>query len=254
MVTGIVAFFFFSVILVICISLFYRRYQKLRAQYDSLYQSFRNLETLNNRLRAARHDFLNHLQVINGLAELDDMDGLKEYLSPLTEKLMLSQKALKTSRPAVNALLMAKMDEAKRKEIPVMTEVKSDLKNIPIEDWELCKILANLIDNAITAQENAVGNENKRFISIDISEDKDHYCFVIANGGPEIPPSLRKEIFREGFTIKKEAGHGMGLAIVSRVLNEAGGSIDIYSVSGHTEFRVKLPKQPCSPQVRRRIL
>ena len=60
-------------------------------------------------------------------------------------------KALKTSKPAINALLKAKMGEAEGKSIDVYVEVKSDLKELHVADWEVCKVLSNLIDNAMTA-------------------------------------------------------------------------------------------------------
>ena len=92
-------------------------------------------------------------------------------------------KALRTSKPAINALLKAKMDEASSKEIDLYVEVKSDLQNLLIEDWELCKVISNIIDNAITALQEKI---NDKKILLDITEDRERYWFSIANNGPII--------------------------------------------------------------------
>ena len=149
-------------------------------------------------------------------------------------------KALRTSKPAINALLKAKMGEAERKHIDVYVEVKSDLKELRVADWEICKVLSNLIDNAMTALE--AGDYEKK-IEIDITETKEEYVFSISNNGPVIPIEVQEHIFKQGFTTKREEGHGMGLFIVQNVLKENAGSISLTSKEEETTFVVKFRKE-----------
>ena len=225
--------------LVGCIIVFVTIYTRLRQQYDALHSSYRDLERLNSDLRAQRHDYLNHLQVVYGLMELEEYDELKTYLAPIYKGMMKTGKALKTRNPAVNALLRAKMEEAESKGIDFYVEVSSDLSGLTVEPWELCKVLANLMDNAITALE-AIPSEKK--LRVDIGEDRDSYRFSVANNGPAIPEELQESIFREGFTTKKESGHGMGLSIVTQVLKTYKGTISLSSTEEETVFRIRIPK------------
>lgn len=225
--------------LVGCIIVFVTIYTRLRQQYDALHSSYRDLERLNSDLRAQRHDYLNHLQVVYGLMELEEYDELKNYLAPIYKGMMKTGKALKTKNPAVNALLRAKMEEAESKGIDFYVEVTSDLSGLKAEPWELCKVLANLMDNAITALE-AIPSEKK--LRVDIGEDRDSYRFSVANNGPAIPEELQESIFREGFTTKKESGHGMGLSIVTQVLKTYKGTISLSSTEEETVFRIRIPK------------
>ncbi len=225
--------------LVGCIIVFVTIYTRLRQQYDALHSSYRDLERLNSDLRAQRHDYLNHLQVVYGLMELEEYDELKTYLAPIYKGMMKTGKALKTRNPAVNALLRAKMEEAESKGIDFYVEVSSDLSGLTVEPWELCKVLANLMDNAITALE-AIPSEKK--LRVDIGEDRDSYRFSVANNGPAIPEELQESIFREGFTTKKESGHGMGLSIVTQVLKTYKGTINLSSTEEETVFRIRIPK------------
>ena len=225
--------------LVSCIAVFVTIYTRLRQQYDALHSSYRDLERLNSDLRAQRHDYLNHLQVVYGLMELEEYDELKTYLAPIYKGMMKTGKALKTRNPAVNALLRAKMEEAESKDIDFYVEVTSDLSGLKVEPWELCKVLANLMDNAMTALE---ANSAEKKLRVDIGEDRDSYLFSVANNGPAIPKELQESIFREGFTTKKESGHGMGLFIVTQVLKAYKGSIDLSSSEEETAFRIRIPK------------
>ena len=222
-----------------CIGLILIQYHRLRVQCARMQDSMMNLEQLNYELRAARHDYLNHLQVVYGLVELEEYDELKEYIEPVYKEMMKTGKALKTSKPALNALLRAKMEEAEHKQIDVYVEVKSNLRKLCIEDWQLCKVLSNLIDNAITAL-NEIAEEKK--IEIDINESKDRYIFTVANNGPVIPEEMLSSIFKKGFSTKKQDGHGLGLAIVSDILRDNRGTIEVKSEEKRTAFTVSFQK------------
>lgn len=224
---------FSSVILFFVLYLFYRN------QNNNLEESMKNLEELNTKLRVQRHDYLNHLQVIYGLMELEEYEEAKKYIQPVFKDIMKVSKALKTKQPAVNALLQAKMEAAEKEEIDFYMEIRSDLKNICIEPWDLCKILGNLIDNGITALKE---KEGEKQLHVEMWEDKEKYYFDIYNNGPMIPKENQELIFKQGFTTKKEEGHGMGLAIISRILKENGGSIALFSNEERTSFQVEIKK------------
>lgn len=225
-------------ILAACIYILLRSYEKLKKLYEDLQESYTNVEKLNSELRAQRHDYLNHLQVVYGLMELEEYEDLHSYLEPMFKDMLKTGKALKTSKPAINALLKAKMDEAESKGIDLYVEVKSDLKELSVADWELCKVLANLIDNAITAMQ---GQQGEKGIRVDITEDKDRYLFAVADNGPGIPEQLQETVFKQGFSTKSEEGHGMGLYIVANVIKNYRGTIELKSEE-ETVFTFCFPK------------
>lgn len=234
--------FCFSVVVIlsICIGCFFFSYRKLKQHYDELQENQKNLEKLNGELKAQRHDYLNHLQVVYGLMQLEEYDELQKYLQPVYKDMKKTGKALKTSKPAINALLKAKMDEAESRGIDFYIEVKSDLKGLYIEDWELCKVISNIIDNAMTALE--MKSEEKK-IHLDIIEDRENYRFSIMNNGPKIPEEIQKAIFKQGFTSKKGEGHGMGLYIVMNVIKAYEGTMRLSSNEAETIFAFTFPKE-----------
>lgn len=210
-----------------------------RYKNDNMTESIQNLEGLNTKLREQRHDYLNHFQVIYGLMELGEYEEAKNYIDPVFKDLMKVSKALKTAQPAVNALLQAKISAAEQKNIDLYLEIRSELKKLPLEAWNLCKVLANIIDNGITALSEV---EHERSIHLEIGEDLDNYTFLIYNNGPQIPESVLSNIFKQGFSTKREEEHGMGLFIVAKIIREAGGTILVKSDADKTSFSITLPK------------
>lgn len=242
MKTGLILCLLVAGILMLCIIIILLQYRKLKNSYDALSESYQNLEKLNRVLRMQRHDFLNHLQVVYGMMELEEYEELKKYLDPLYQDLQKTGKAIKTAKPGVNALMYAKSGEAKKNKVEMYLEVKSDLKELSIPDWEICKVLSNIIDNAITAllgQE----EEKERKLWINLTETKEAYQFEIVNNGPQIDPSFQKVMFQQGVTTKKEEGHGMGLAIVNEVVKQYGGSIEVVSKDEETRFSLRFEKK-----------
>lgn len=206
---------------------------------DNLRESFVNLESLNLKLRSQRHEYLNEMQVVYGLLELGEYREAYQYLKPVYEDIAKVGKALKTAKPAVNALLQAKMEYAEKHGVVLYVEVSSDLAQLSMEQWDLCRILGNLIDNAITA---VSLNEGEKSVHIYIHETENNYCLGVYNNGPIIPENKRELIFKKGYSSKKEEGHGLGLGIVLDIVTKAGGTILLESKEGKTEFEVILPK------------
>ncbi len=207
---------------------------------NSYRESMENLEQLNLRLRAQRHDYLNHMQVVYGLLELGEYEEAASYLRPVFKDIMKVNLALRTAEPAVNALLQAKMESSERQGIDFYLEVATQLSELVMEPWEYCKILSNLIDNAAAA---VLQTEGEKKITVRLEEEDDEYLAMVQNNGPEITPAQQKLIFRQGYTTKKEEGHGMGLAIVSAVLNDAGGRIWFESSKEETTFWFVVPRR-----------
>lgn len=202
-------------------------------------ETVKNLEDLNRKLREQRHDYLNHIQVIYGLMELDEFDEAKKYIEPVYKDIVKVSRALKTSKPAVNALLQAKMQMAEKQSIDMYLDIRTNLSKLSIESWEFCKVISNIIDNGMTALNR---KQNNRSLTVDMGEDVRNYIIHIYNNGPRIEELYLNRIFVEGFTTKKQKDHGMGLYIAKSIVEEAKGSICVSSDEYRTCFTIMLPK------------
>lgn len=210
-----------------------------RFYLDRIHESLSNLEELNLKLRAQRHEYLNEMQVVYGLLELGEYEEARDYLKPVYTDIAKVSKALKTVKPAVNALLQAKMETAGRMGVGLFVEVSSNLSAIRMEQWDLCKVLGNLIDNALTAVADIDG---EKYVRVQIAENEEVYLLEVYNNGPVIPKEKQELIFKKGYSSKKEEGHGMGLGIVKEIVSMAMGRITVSSNKGKTLFSVYIPK------------
>ena len=212
----------------------------IRAHADvySLDETVQAMTLQNRQLRVQRHDFLNHLQVVYSLMEMEEYDEAMKYIGHVYGDIRSVGKNLKTASAPVNALLMAKTQECRERGIQMETEVRARWDDLPIADWEICRCLGNLIDNA----RDALKDTKHPRIRVTLTEDVKGYGFQIRNNGPRIPEDVIGSIFEAGFSMKGE-GRGMGLFITRQTLREAGGDIRVESGDKYTSFSAWFPRK-----------
>jgi len=77
---------------------------------------------------------------------------------------------------------------------------------------------------------------------VELRFDVPHILISIADNGPGIPLDVQPRIFDPFYTTKEVGvGTGMGLGIVSRIVDQFGGTIRFSSEPGNTEFFITLP-------------
>ena len=207
---------------------------KLRGLDETVTQ----MTDLNHALRAQRHDFLNHLQVVYSLIEMEEYQEANRYIEQVYGDIQSVSRTLKTACAPVNALLRAKVAEAEQRGIQVDLSVHATWDHLPLPAWEMCRVISNLIDNAMDALKDWPSPR----LSITLSEDVKGYSFEVKNNGPAIPAKNLSSIFEAGFSGKGE-GRGMGLYIARGTMTGAGGDLTVESTKEYTAFRGVLPRQ-----------
>ncbi len=136
--------------------------------------------------RAFRHDIQNHLSVLDGLLSSGSSEECRAYL----QKLKTASDALsfpcQTGNPVVDILLGEKLGLAKSSGIAA--EVSLLLPgSCGIDDFDLCVIFANALDNAIHACQEA---KDARSIRISGERQGDFFMLVFENtcSSEPLPP------------------------------------------------------------------
>lgn len=216
--------------------------RKIAEQTQMIEEAYRQLEELNGTLRSQRHDFMNHLQVVFSLTEMQEYGEAMQYIERVYGDIQRVSSVLKTSIPAVNALIAAKHADCEEHGIRFETDISSAWSGMPVSGWEMCRILGNLIDNARDAIAETRDNSG-RHIRIQLGETPGAFTFSVINNGPRIPEKHLSSIFLQGFTTKSD-GHGSGLSIVSEIMNAYGGKITVRSDEAETCFSGIIPRAP----------
>ena len=203
---------------------------------DALGDMVGQMDELNRALRAQRHDFLNHLQVVYSLIEMEEYKEAGDYIERVYGDMQSVSKALRTDSPAINALLRSKLAACENAGILTQVDTSGSWKALSMPTWEFCRVLSNLIDNAMDALENTANSS----LRVMLHEDTHGYAFSVANNGPAIPPAAMRRIFEPGVSSHGE-GRGMGLYIVRSTLEKYGGEIHVTSDADRTIFSGLVP-------------
>ncbi len=216
---------------------------RMMRKTTELVEAYDQLESLNREMRAQRHDFMNHIQVVYSLIEMNEPDEAMAYMDRIYGDMQRVSRMLRTDCPAVNALIQAKTVEADQRgaELKLSIAAKWDDELMPA--WEICRVLANLIDNALDAACSAQLPEGEKpTVELVLGEDLRNWFFSVRNNGLAIDEKQRAKIFEPGFTTKT-TGQGMGLFIVNRTITEMGGKITLESREGDTVFSGFVPRK-----------
>ena len=116
---------------------------------------------------------------------------------------------------------------------------------------QLMQVFLNLIKNAAEASKGQPGTIRLRtFYDLSLRLRRKSgtpsvlpLTVEIIDDGPGIPPELASDIF-EPFVSGRENGTGLGLALVSKIISDHEGWVQVDSVPGRTAFRVSLPVVP----------
>jgi signal transduction histidine kinase len=208
------------------------------------------------------HEIRNPLGVIRGSAEMLNQklqqsnplaSELAGYILSETNRLSaLVARFLDFARPMSLELatgdLVEVMDRAldavraqrPKAKVKVEREYGAGLPHVPMDE-QLCEqVFVNLALNAYDAME-AEGGELRIAMTPTQQAGAKGVEVTFRDAGPGIPPDLRQQIFNPFFTTKK-SGMGLGLAIVSKIVDEHHGLLRVESKPGQGAcFRVFFP-------------
>ena len=127
------------------------------------------------------------------------------------------------------------------------------LPDVWAERDKLLRVFLNLIQNACEALQPSGGRILIRtfydgFLRVRNTAGEDQALPVhveVIDDGPGLSPEMAQNAF-EPFVSGRKNGTGLGLALVSAILNDIGGWIAFNSEPGKTVFRVSLPVAPAN--------
>lgn len=115
---------------------------------------------------------------------------------------------------------------------------------IPLDEGAMKRALLNLIKNALAAMPDGGS------LTLETALERDSISIAITDTGYGISEELQGKIFEPYFTTR-DAGSGLGLTVVYKVVKEHGGDLQMDSAVGEgTCFRIILP----IPQKKHRLL
>ncbi|GAA2749052.1 sensor histidine kinase [Kitasatospora cinereorecta] len=254
-----------------------------RTELESLVRELDNTRSLTEALRAQDHEHANRMHTLLGLLELGRHEQAAEFISEQSgsHAAVAAEVSEQVQDPHVAALLAGKTAVAAERGIELVLSADSHLPDAAVDARALVTVVGNLIDNALDAAAGpgparAAGGpvrgalppgavffpgrspagagpsagtsagSRRPVVEVALRADGPVLLVEVGDSGPGVAPELRTRIFEEGWTSKQAPAHrprGLGLAMVARLVERAGGTISVGEAQlGGARFTVRLPE------------
>jgi len=191
------------------------------------YSQIELLKEEKQNFRKIKHDYLNFLTVAQGLIEIKQNDKALDLLKDTTNELMNISNIPLCSNETINTALYIKQNQAKQMGIEINVNITENYP-LKLSEYDVSRILFNLLDNAIEAVNEIENSEKKINLNIEINEnDLNVYCDNLCSG---------KKTYRS-----PERGNGM--KIIKDIVKKYKGEFE-FNINGdemkRAETKIKL--------------
>ncbi|XGV96965.1 MAG: CHASE2 domain-containing protein [Leptolyngbya sp. BL-A-14] len=181
-------------------------------------------------LKILQYECARETDLINDLLDLQRLEAGAQTYSP--ESINLND--------WLPPIIQAFSERAETQHQSLSIDLPQQLPVLVSDQPSLERIVVELVNNACkyTPPDGA--------INVAVNWSPPHVELVVKNSGTEIPAAELPRIFEKFYRVPqadpwKRGGTGLGLALVSKLVECLGGKILVNSGSGHTTFIVQLP-------------
>ncbi len=219
-----------------------------RTEMEGLLRQLDSVSSLTTALRAQEHEFTNRVHVLATLLELGETEEATTYSREIAAHTQLASEQFRThiAAPVVTALLVSKTTIAAERDVALVLDPASRLESRDLDALPIVTVLGNLIDNAVDAvadDPTNVASHPRGTVTVLVLESADRIHMQVSDTGPGIAAEHVGDVFVDGYTTKRSRDgihRGIGLALVHRLVNRAGGRIDVSCGEGAT-FTAVMP-------------
>ena len=183
------------------------RAEDLRSVYDSML----NL----------RHDMRAYVNDVKGMIKQGDLSGSESYLDQLEKQ---AADLFSTGNTALDSVLSVKYTKMQKNQIEFRGSGLHYNHRMCLDDYALCSLVSNMLDNAIEALVARKDLPGELYISLRFDYTAKGLLIICANPLLNVMPEKRKDSF---LSRKKEPYHGLGISIMEKIMQDAGVQLDV---------------------------
>lgn len=176
-------------------------------------------------IRSMRHDMRNNTQVLMLLLESKEYDKMREYLEEMSEGLAGTNVSSHTGDVIADAIIADKKKRAASEGIAL--NVTGAIAGVEISPVNMCKMLGNLLDNAIeAASDPGLKDLASEFKVIDLQFKHTENFFMISVTNPCVDhPKIKDGKIVTSKSDKKN--HGFGISNIRSAAEDCGGELSV---------------------------
>ncbi len=198
--------------------------ERYRFQEKQLKESQQQMEMLKETYETTlhlRHDVRSYVKDIRTLTEAGKWPDYPEYLKELETK---AAPEFSTGNLALDSLLLVKVRKIKSLGIEFRGSDLHYTGRMNIDDYSLCSLVSNMLDNASEALMERKDLPGARYILLSFIYSQAGLMILCENPLLGILPAKKSTSF---FSRKTEPLHGLGISIMEKILQNAGGQLNI---------------------------
>ena len=197
-----------------------KRSREIKKLNDSLEERIKELNKI-------KHDYGAQISYLYGLHLMKRYERAGELLKDIINGHNSIDTAIEVSNNSDSVIAIITKG-IRQTGIKVILDEHADLNDIEMAEFELQKVLSNIISNAVTAM------NGQGILAIRTFEKFNDIVICIQNNGPMIEFSTKDNSNKE---------HGFGLAIVKETIEKCKGKISVTSDIEKTEFIITIPRK-----------
>ena len=187
------------------------KYEKALMQNQIDYDRIRQIQEEKTAINKIRHDFSGIISTAVGFIELKKYDKALSILSNAgTDVFGTSEKYC--FNELINIIVQLKTNSAKQSDTDIRFDINENGR-LNIDDYDICRLLNNLVDNSISAAK--LTEENRSFVYIDIEKDE-----VVIRTENKFDKTVKKPK-------QKDPKHGFGTKIIRDIAKKYGGKYSV---------------------------
>lgn len=214
---------YIAVIILMCMSITaaHKRMQERQLMEEQLADQKLHYAELKARVEEARrtkHDFKHHVAAIRHYMDIDDKEGLRHFCDALVGRSGKEGRLPYTGNVAADGVLYHYMQRAEQEQIDF--RYSGTIHSHGIADTDLCALLGNALDNALTA---CLTIPQGRSITVICQSEKQLLSLVVRNTfDGKIEQSGQELLSR-----KRGNSNGIGISSMRSICQRYGGSMDL---------------------------
>ncbi len=230
----------------------------------------KRMAALGQAITGIQHSIKNVLNVMKGGAYMVRLGFQKDSWEVLTEGWVMVQQGIndmtdmsksmmdfaRTRKLNIKEVDLAELTETihrlsevkiKNSGVALKLDLAQDLPRVQCDGEMIRSVVMDLLGNALDAcawKEYEDGDAPRVTIRIQRAAEDGHVQIEVSDNGEGMTEEVKKRVFTPFFSTKKKKGTGMGLAVVTRIVNSHEGNTYLESEPGEgATFKVLLPIQ-----------
>lgn len=202
--------------------------EKFMKQQQKYYQMILDK---NEDIQRFRHDYKNHLSVINGLLNEDRKQETIQYLQEIID-MTNTMHSYSTGNNMIDIIINDIVEKHRNKEIEL--QVKGSLiEKDHLSGYDICTIIYNAVENAFEAAEQV--NDQERYVRVSFSNKNNRWLIEIRNCVCQTVDINENSIET---TKADKSSHGIGIKNMKQSIEKNGGLL--YMECQNKEFITRI--------------